>query len=232
MSVHGELMGKAKKKDKKSAKAAKKTEDKEEEAPSAETKKHAKKKAAPKEEEGVRGIVRLAGKDVMGGLTLARALLAVKGIGHTTRRSVARIVANELSVSPTAKVGTFSDAQIEKVDAILTNIHAYGMPGYLLNRQKDSETGKDVHHIMNDLVFSQRQDIEAHKDTYTWKGYRHAYGKRVRGQKTRNTGRKGMSLGVIRKALVPGTAGAAAPAAGAPAAAAAPKGKEAKKVGG
>ncbi|MBD3398044.1 30S ribosomal protein S13 [Candidatus Micrarchaeota archaeon] len=190
-------MAKAKKKDSKKKNAEVSVEA---------SKKPAKKKAPPKEEEGVRGIIRLAGKDVPGQLTLRRALLRVKGIGQTTRLLVAEIIAKELKVSPTVKVGTFTDEQIEKIDSILMNIQAHAVPAYLLNRRKSRESGKDEHNIMNDLVFSQRQDIEHEKKLYTWKGYRHHYGQKVRGQRTKNTGRHGMSLGVIRKTQQPGQA--------------------------
>jgi len=200
-------MAKAKKKDKKDSKKkdAAKNKDKEVSV-SAETAKKPVKKKAPQEEEGVRGIIRLAGKDVSGHLTLRRALLRVKGIGQTTRGLVADIIAKELKLSPTVKVGTFDDDQIEKIDVILANIHKYNVPPYLLNRRRAPETGGDEHNIMNDLVFSERNDIENEKKLYTWKGYRHHYGQKVRGQNTRNTGRKGMSLGVIRKATQPGQA--------------------------
>ncbi|MFP3950328.1 MAG: 30S ribosomal protein S13 [Candidatus Micrarchaeia archaeon] len=183
-------MGKAKKKDVKKEK--KKPE-----------KSASKKKAAPREEEGLRGIIRLAGRDVMGHLPLKRALLRIKGIGYSTNSSVARMIAKEINVEPDVKVGLFSDEQIEKIDQILANLQDYGIPAHLMNRRKDRETGKDLHNIMNDLVFSQRQDIEAEKKLYTWRGYRHAYGQKVRGQRTKNTGRRGMSVGVVRKSQQP-----------------------------
>ncbi|MDD5712784.1 MAG: 30S ribosomal protein S13, partial [Smithellaceae bacterium] len=102
------------------------------------------------------------------------------------------------------------------------------------------------HVIMTDLLFESGQDLDREKKSYSWKGYRHTYGQKVRGQKTRNTGRTGMAVGVLRKAIVaaqggapaggvkPGAAAApaAAPAAGAkaPAAAAAkPAAKPAEK---
>ncbi len=166
-----------------------------------------KKRVVVAEEEGVRGIIRLAGKDVRGHIPLKRALLAVKGIGHTTSKSVAKIIAKELKVTQDVKVGTFTDAQIEQIDNILARIQEHGVPSYLLNRRKDSETGEDIHNTMNDLVFSQRQDVEKEKKLYSWKGYRHAYGQKVRGQRTKNTGRHGMSLGVVKKAAQPAQKG-------------------------
>jgi small subunit ribosomal protein S13 len=196
-------MAKAKKKKGKDTKASKKKEKPAKEAP---PKKPAKRAKPPeKEEEGVRGIIRLAGKDVRGNLPLSRALMSVRGIGQSLRKPVAAALAKELNVDSEIKVGKFTDAQIEKIDSILAKLQEYGIASYMLNRQKDSETGKDVHNIMNDLVFAQRQDIEKEKKLYTWRGYRHAYGQKVRGQRTKNTGRKGMSLGVVRKAQAPGT---------------------------
>jgi len=185
---------------------AKKKESKKDDVKS-ETKASPKKKKEVAEEEGVRGIIRLAGKDVRGHIPLKRALLAVKGIGHTTSRTVSKIISKELKVPEDVKVGTFTDAQIEQIDEILAKIQDHGVPSYLLNRRKDSETGKDIHNTMNDLVFSTRQDVEHEKKVYSWKGYRHAYGQKVRGQRTKNTGRGGMSLGVIRKAQQPAKKG-------------------------
>ena len=152
-------------------------------------------------DESLRGIVRIAGKDIKGHVPLKRALLRVRGFGHTTAKIASEVISQELGISPDTKSGSFSDEQIEKIDAILTSIHKRNVPRFLLNRQKDFDSGEDMHVIMNDLIFAIRQDIEKEKKLYTWKGYRHAYGQKVRGQRTKNTGRKGMALGVLRKSL-------------------------------
>ncbi|MCK5562814.1 30S ribosomal protein S13, partial [Candidatus Bathyarchaeota archaeon] len=47
-----------------------------------------------------------------------------------------------------------------------------------------------------------KSDIEELKKTRSWRGYRHAYGLKVRGQKTRTTGRSGKAMGVRKKALM------------------------------
>jgi small subunit ribosomal protein S13 len=97
------------------------------------------------------------------------------------------------------------------------------VPKYLFNRRADPFDAVDKHVIMTDLLFAVKQDIEREKKIYTWKGYRHAYGQKVRGQRTRNTGRTGMAVGVLRKAVI--AAGAPAVGTGAKgAAAAAPAG--------
>jgi small subunit ribosomal protein S13 len=45
-------------------------------------------------------------------------------------------------------------------------------------------------------------DIDQMKEIKSWRGYRHAYGLKVRGQRTKTTGRSGKALGVKKKAFV------------------------------
>ena len=147
-------------------------------------------------------------------------------------------------------IGELSEPEIEKLEHIMRNPAQFGVPIRMLNRQRDVFTGNDIHYISSDLAYIVKQDIDHEKDAYTWKGYRHTYGQKVRGQRTRSTGRTGMTVGVLRKAVLAKAgesaaaatgaaaqaAGAKAPAgpapkapAGAPKAAAAPAKKEEKK---
>ena len=150
-------------------------------------------------EEGLRGIVRIAGRDLPGSMTLSRGLLYIRGIGHTLRKAIARLIEKKTGIKPTTKIGALSDEDVEKIDNVLFNITDKDLPAYLLNRNKDMAEGKNMHVIMNDLVFANRQDIEYKKKSRTWQGYRHMRGWKVRGQRTKNTGRKGMTIGVIRR---------------------------------
>jgi small subunit ribosomal protein S13 len=208
-------MGKAaKKKAKKSEKPVKKKKEEKEEkkAPLKKAKTKPKVDSAGKE---LRGIIRLAGKDVGGEVNLKRALLRVTGIGHTLASAAANIIHRELSIDPKAPVGQLTDDKIEKIDAILFNLQDHKLPKFMLNRNKDFTGGKDRHVIMNDLVFEVNQDVDREKKMYSWRGYRHAYGQKTRGQKTRNTGRSGMAVGVLRKSVIAaqgGGAGKAGPA--------------------
>jgi small subunit ribosomal protein S13 len=184
---------------------------------------HAQKKPVKEEKESFRGIVRIAGKDVKGQVSVRRALLAVRGISHTTANAAAQVLRRELSIDPASRVGDLSEEQIENIDKVLGSLQDHGIPRFLLNRLSDFSSGKDRHIIMNDLIFEVSQDIDREKKAYSWKGYRHTYGQKVRGQRTRNTGRTGMAVGVLRKAIIAAQGGAAAGAKpGAPGAAAAP----------
>ncbi|MBP1357848.1 MAG: 30S ribosomal protein S13, partial [Sulfolobus sp.] len=56
----------------------------------------------------------------------------------------------------------------------------------------------DLHLISSDLLFYVRNDIEREKKIKSWRGVRHSLGLKVRGQRTRTTGRTGMTIGVKR----------------------------------
>jgi small subunit ribosomal protein S13 len=102
-------------------------------------------------------------------------------------------------ISPEARMGFLSSSDLEKLEEIITNPVKYGIPPYLLNRQKDIETGKDMHLLGSDLVFQNKTDIEELKKIRAWRGMRHSYGLKVRGQRTKSTGRKGKAIGVKKK---------------------------------
>jgi small subunit ribosomal protein S13 len=179
-------------------------------------KKSSKKKKPPKtekkpgkeeESESFRGIVRIAGKDVGGKIRLRRALSRVKGIGHTMAQASCNVITKEMSLSPDMQVGNLTEDQIEKMDKILFNLENHNVPDFMLNRRRDFKRGENRHVIMNDLIFETSQDVDREKKMYSWKGFRHTYGQKVRGQKTRNTGRSGMAVGVLRKAVIAAQSG-------------------------
>lgn len=191
----------------------------------------------------VRGVVRLAGRDLNGGLPIRRAITSVRGIGLNLGKVVSQIACANLGFDEKTMVGELTEEEVEKLEHILKNPAEFGVPVRMLNRRRDMLTGADIHMIGSDLAYAVKQDIDHEKDSYTWKGYRHTYGQKVRGQRTRSTGRTGMTVGVLRKAVLAKAgaaataqtgataqaAGAAAPAAGAKAPAAAPKAAPAAK---
>jgi small subunit ribosomal protein S13 len=73
------------------------------------------------------------------------------------------------------------------------------------------DTGADKHLITSDLDFTISNDIEREKSVMSWRGYRHMFGLKVRGQHTRTSGRKGGAVGV-KKLAKPGAAAPTAPA--------------------
>jgi small subunit ribosomal protein S13 len=166
------------------------------------------------ENENFRGIVRIAGRDLDGHLSLYRGLLKVKGIGSNLARVLERVIVRELKIPAKTRCGDLTDEQIDAVDALLKNPEKHGVMWYSLNRSKDTEAGYSRHVLMNDLVFALRQDLQKEKELRSWRGWRHSIGQRVRGQHSRTTGRTGLTMGVLRKSIA---AQKSAGAAGAPA---------------
>ena len=153
-----------------------------------------------------RGIIRIAGKDVKGELSLARALTRIRGIGINLADSLAEIASREIKIDKFEKVGNLTDDQIDKLETILKSPADYGIPKWALNRRKD-KADKDSHLIGPDLDFITKQTIDAEKNIKSYRGVRHMFGLPVRGQRTKTMGRKGMTLGVTKKKIMPTVTG-------------------------
>lgn len=163
----------------------------------------------------VTSIVRVAGKDVDGSLDILRALSKVKGIGNNFAHALTLKIEKELKIPKSTEIGSLDEKQVEAVEGIIKDPLAVGIPTYCINKNKDTETGKNVHNVGNDLLFSTRQDISRDVSMKAWRGYRHQYGQKVRGQHTRSTGRTGITVGVTKKSAQMTKAGAATAAAAA-----------------
>ena len=139
-------------------------------------------------------IVRVAGVDLPGDKALVYALADIKGVGV----SIAQAIALKLGLDPRRLLGTLSDEEVEKLSSALKEAEKLGLPPWMLNRRKDPLLGVDRHLITSDLLITVRNDIELMKKIKSYKGVRHMLGLKVRGQRTRTTGRTGLTVGVRR----------------------------------
>ena len=142
-----------------------------------------------------RHIVRVTDTDIDGSLKVGYALTKIKGVSI----SLANAVLKKAGINPEIRLGLLSEEQVRKIEDVLLNPAKYGIPSWLLNRRKDLETGKNLHLLSSDLVLRTKMDIDFMKKIKSWKGYRHAYGLKVRGQRTRTTGRTGKTVGVSKR---------------------------------
>jgi small subunit ribosomal protein S13 len=143
-------------------------------------------------------IIRIAGTDVEGTLKLVHAISKIKGVGMPLANAIAR----KAEINPDTRVGYLSEQDKIKIEDVINNPAKHGITPWMLNRQKDQETGENHHLIGADLALQIKTDIEQMKNMKSWRGFRHAYGLRVRGQHTRTTGRKGKAVGVKKKELL------------------------------
>ena len=139
-------------------------------------------------------------------------LTQIRGVGYM----FANTILNVLKINPNQRIGHLSPEQVNSIESIIKNPSASNFPSWFLNRRKDVETGEDKHLLTSDIAFTVRNDIEREKTSGSWRGIRHMFGLKVRGQRTRCTGRKGGAVGVAKGGKVmPTREGAGAPAAGA-----------------
>lgn len=157
--------------------------------------------------EEFRHLVRIAGRDLEGNKKLTAALSDVKGVGD----NFAATVIKRLGIDPRVRLGTLTEQQVHDVEKALQNAAMSALPQWYYNRRKDPDTGETRQLLGSDLDFAIKNDIEAEKNVQSWKGVRHGLGLKVRGQRTRTTGRKGRTVGV-RKAVLQAAAKAAAEA--------------------
>ncbi|MBI2127894.1 MAG: 30S ribosomal protein S13 [Nitrosarchaeum sp.] len=181
-----------------------------------------------------RHIVRIVGNDIPGAKKAIVGLTQIKGIGY----NFATAILDTLKINTNTNIGFLSESNVQSIEKLITNPIAGNFPVWFLNRRKDIETGGNMHLLTSDIPFTLRNDIERERTTNSWRGYRHMYGLKVRGQCTRTTGRKGGAVGVAKAgkpapaqaAAAPAAATAAAPAAATAAAPAATKPAAEKKA--
>ena len=155
-------------------------------------------------------LIRILGNDIPGEKKALIGLTQVRGIGYMFANSILQI----LKINPDSKIGTLSPEQVSSVEKMIQDPKSVNFPTWFLNRQKDFGTGDDIHLLTSDIAFNLRNDVEREKGVFSWRGYRHMYGLKVRGQRTRCTGRKGGAVGVAKGGRVlPEKGGAGAPSA-------------------
>lgn len=145
--------------------------------------------------EKFRHIVRIAGRDVDGSLKVLHGLAKIKGVGFNLARSVLQAAGVDFNL----RMGHLTDQQINKLEEVLSNPMKYELPSWTLNRRRDPQTGGDLLSVEADLDLAVKSDIDLMKKIKCWKGLRHAWGLKVRGQRTKTTGRKGVAVGVTKK---------------------------------
>ncbi len=139
-----------------------------------------------------RHILRITGTDVDGTLKTPYALRKIRGVSL----NLANAILKKAEIVPEKRAGFLTEAEVERIEQIVRKPTRFGLPSWLLNRRKDLETGQDLHLIGADLDLRTKMDIKLMKEMKSWRGYRHAYGLKVHGQRTRATGRKGRAVGV------------------------------------
>lgn len=148
------------------------------------------------EQEDIRYFVRIGQTDLDGTKSAERALSEMNGIGRRT----ARIICQNAGIDRTTTFGGLDD---EMIEAVVEQVDEYAdtVPEWLSNHQKSYFTGETTHETGNDLEMTRRQDVNRMKMIDSYRGVRHKRGQKVRGQRTKSTGRSEGTIGVNVEAI-------------------------------
>jgi len=148
------------------------------------------------EEEDIQYFVRIGQTDLDGTKSVERALTEMNGVG---RRAV-RIIADRAGVDRRETFGALDEETIDEIVGLVEGF-ADEVPDWLANHRNDFFAGETTHEIGNDLELTRRQDINRMKMIDSYKGVRHKRGQKVRGQRTKSTGRTEGTIGVNVEAI-------------------------------
>jgi small subunit ribosomal protein S13 len=152
--------------------------------------------AADEEDDDLRYFVRIGATDLDGTKSVERSLREMKGIGKRT----ARIVTDAAGVDRQATFGLLEDDEIDAVVDAVENLENH-IPEWMANRRNDFFSGETSHKTGSDLEEKRRHDINRMKMIDSYKGVRHKRGQKVRGQRTKSTGRTEGTIGVNVEAI-------------------------------
>jgi len=148
------------------------------------------------EEEDIRYFVRIGQTDLDGTKSVERALSDMNGIG----RRAARLIAEKAEIDRREVLGTLEDDQIDTIVELVQG-YADEVPEWLTNHQNDFFSGETTHEVGNDLQMTRRADINRMQMIDSYRGVRHKRGQKVRGQRTKSTGRTEGTIGVNVEAI-------------------------------
>ena len=146
------------------------------------------------QEEEIKYFVRVGTTDLDGTKSVRVALTGIKGVGRHTSTIISRIA----GVDELAKLGRLDEGSVNRIRAAVEQ-YASKIPTWMANRPKDIYTGEAKHLLGADVSLAKDEDVNLMRKIRCYKGIRHETGQKVRGQRTKSTGRTGTTVGVKRK---------------------------------
>lgn len=146
------------------------------------------------EEEEIKYFVRVMNTDLDGTKAVHIALTGIPGIGMHTAGIIARLA----EVNPRAILGKMDDESVDRIRNVVENYRDQ-VPDWMLNRPQDIYSGEAKQLLGTDLRMAFEDDVNRMRKIRCYRGIRHETGQKVRGQRTKSTGRTGTTVGVKRK---------------------------------
>ena len=136
-------------------------------------------------------LVRILSTDIPGNANVYAGLTRIKGISWAFSNATCL----SLKIDKSKKVKDLSEKELAAITEFIKNPK---IPQWMLNRRNDMETGESKHLLTNDLDYARDNDVRFMKKIKSYKGWRHATGQPVRGQRTKSHFRHGSSVGVAK----------------------------------
>jgi len=146
------------------------------------------------QEDDIKYFVRIGTTDLDGTKSVRVALTGIKGVGRHTSSVISRMA----KVDEYASLGRLDEDSVNRL-RIAVEQYSGKIPTWMANRPKDVYTGETKHLLGADLSLINDEDVNLMRKIRCYRGIRHETGQKVRGQRTKSTGRTGTTVGVKRK---------------------------------
>ena len=146
------------------------------------------------QEEDIKYFVRIGTTDLDGTKSVRVALTGIKGVGRHTSTVISRMA----KVDEYATLGRMDEAAVNRLRVAIEQ-YSGKIPSWMANRPKDVYTGEARHLLGVDVALQKDEDVNLMRKIRCYRGIRHETGQKVRGQRTKSTGRTGTTVGVKRK---------------------------------
>jgi small subunit ribosomal protein S13 len=147
-------------------------------------------------------LIRILSTDIPSTRSVYSGLTNIKGVSW----SFSNAICNHFDIDEDTTIGDLSEDKIDEISEFIKN--PKDIPGFVLNREKDLQTGQDKHLIGSDLELREEFDVKRLKKIKTYRGWRHAVNRPVRGQRTKGNFRSKTTLGVAKTKEMKQAAGA------------------------
>merc|ERR1711912_119225 len=145
--------------------------------------------------ENFQHILRIQNTNIDGNIKIGYALTSIQGMG----RRFTDLVLKKAEIDNSKRAGQINAEELERIQTTMTNPKNFKIPTWFLNRQRDIKDGKDSQLTSNNLDNKLREDLDRMKKIRLHRGLRHNWGLRVKGQKTKTTGRHGRTVAVDKR---------------------------------
>ncbi|NPE27164.1 30S ribosomal protein S13 [Methanococcoides sp. SA1] len=139
-------------------------------------------------------LVRVLGKDIRGDVKIGSALTKINGVSWALSNAICKI----LELDKGKNLQDFSKDELAVIEDFMKDPK---IPTFLKNRQKDLDSGDDLHMSGADLKLRHEFDLKRLKKIRSYKGVRHLNNLPVRGQRTKANFRRnrGPSVAAAKK---------------------------------